>query len=305
MFDTNRRVKLSEFSEFFDEIRRDIDFYSIGKIPTRVPCRLVPVGELRHIKEASSYSDIVGFICPEELVDHIPREMGCAISHRPVESAFRIHQNLCSRRDYFWKSYKSVISPDAVIHPRAYVDPDNVQIGPGTYIGANAVIQQNTIIGSRCRVGAGTVIGSDAYEIASIDGHNMLQAHAGGVWIGNDVIFCSNCTVARSIYPAFTRIGDECSFDNLVHVAHDCELQQGCKMTACSMLSGRVDLDEGAYLGPNSTISNGLRVGKKGVVTIGSTVVRNVKDGSRVTGNFAIDHDRFIHNLKTSTRSKD
>ena len=107
--------------------------------------------------------------------------------------------------------------------------------------------------------------------------------------------------VARSIYPTFTDIGDGCGFDNLVHVAHDCVLEAGCKMTACSMLSGRVDLMAGAYLGPNSTVSNGVVIGEKGIVTIGSTVTRSVDAGARVTGNFAIEHKRFMRNLSANS----
>ncbi|PWG02090.1 hypothetical protein [Sphingosinicella humi] len=302
MFNIDKRARLREFATYFDEIARDIDFYTIGKVPTRVECRLVPITDRRHIREAASCSGIVGFICPADLVDDVPPDVGCAISSDPIAAAYYVHRELCGRSGYFWSDFDTVIAPDAFVHPRAYIDPRNVRIGPGSWVGPNAVVQERSIIGSGCRIGAGTVIGSEAYEIAPIGGRNRLQAHAGGVWIGNNVVFCSNSAVARSIYPVFTRIGDDCSFDNLVHVAHDCELEAGCKMTACSMLSGRVDLAAGAYLGPNSTVSNGLQIGEKSVVTIGATVVRNVRNGARVTGNFAIDHDKFIRNLKATVR---
>lgn len=301
MFNIDQRTQLSDCNTWLDEIVRDAGFFAVGKIPTRVPARLVPVGSGKFIGELETEIDgIAAVICTAELVDQIPEHLGCAVAENPLRAAFFIHEMLCAQAGYYWGDFATKIAPDAEVHPTAYVAEKNVVIGAGTFVGPNAVVQQRSIIGERCRIGAGTVIGSEAFEIVQIDGMNKLQAHGGGVRLGNDVVFCSNSAVARSIYPTFTDIGDNCGFDNLVHVAHDCVLEAGCKMTACSMLSGRVDLKAGAYIGPNSTISNGLVIGEKGLVTIGSTVIRDVEAGARVTGNFAIEHKRFMRNLKAS-----
>jgi UDP-3-O-[3-hydroxymyristoyl] glucosamine N-acyltransferase len=37
-----------------------------------------------------------------------------------------------------------------------------------------------------------------------------------------------------------------------------------------------------------------LTIGKKASISLGSVVTKDVKEGNRVSGNFAIDHDRFI-----------
>lgn len=82
--------------------------------------------------------------------------------------------------------------------------------------------------------------------------------------------------------------------DAQVHVAHDCQIGKRVTITACSEISGRVEIGDDAYLGPNCTISNGVRIGAKATVTIGSVVVRDVAEGARVTGNFALPHENWL-----------
>ncbi len=303
MFNTGNRVQLSDFASLVDSVVKNAEFFSVGKIPSRVPARLVPVGSAKFLRELkSNLGDIAAVICTPDLVDQIPDHIGCAVSKNPVTAAFHIHAALCAKVGHFWTDFQSIIAPEADIHPSAVIAKMNVRIGVGCFVGPNAVIQERSIIGERCWIGAGTVIGSEAFEISMIDGINRLQPHGGGVHIGNDVIFCSNSAVARSIYPTYTKIGDGCGFDNLVHVAHDCVLEAGCKLTACSMLSGRVDLMANTYLGPNSTVSNGLVLSENSVVTIGSTVVRNVDANTQVTGNFAVPHIQWIRFVKSITK---
>ena len=285
---------LSEYAHLFSTIRNDCEFHSVAKIPSRIDARLVPVGSKKYLRDLyESIGGIAGVICTQELVDDIPRELGCAVSDSPVNASYEVHRDLV-RKGVFWQSYPSRIHPSATVHSTAYVAPTDVEIGANTVVAPNASIHERSIIGADCYIGPGTVIASPAYEVSILDGRQTLLPQAGGVRIGNNCAFLANTTVARSIFPLFTEIGDDCSFDNLVHVAHDCVLGRGVKMTACSMLSGRVTILDNAYIGPNATISNGLTIGEKSTVTIGSVVVRDVADGVRVTGNFAVPHGEHV-----------
>ncbi len=293
MFVRSHRL-LSEYSAVFLSIHRDCSFHAIGKIPTRLAGRVVPVGGRKYLRELMECLDgIAAVICTPDIVDEIPPELGCAISDSPVRASLEVHRELV-RKNAFWNSFESRIHPTAQIHPSAYVAPTDVEIGANTLIAPHASVHERSIVGADCFIGPGTVIGSPAYEVSILDGKSTLLPQAGGVLIGDNCAFLANTTVARSIFPLFTEIGDNCSFDNLVHVAHDCVLGRGVKMTACSMLSGRVTILDDAYIGPNATISNGLTIGKKSTVTIGSVVVRDVPDGARVTGNFAVPHGEHL-----------
>ncbi len=298
-------TKLSSFSDNFDCIVRDCSFYGVGKIPTRLSNKLVPVGSSKFLPELMRDIDgVAGVICPPNLLEQIPSHLGCAISSKPLEAAYKLHRHLARTKDHYWESFPSRIDPSAQIHPTAYVAESDVTIGPGCVIGPHASIMERVFLGEGTIVGPNTVIGSSAYEMAEIDGVPQLLDQVGGVRVGRGCVFLAGVTVARSTFPTWTEIGDFCSFDNLVHIAHDCVLGRGVKMTACSMLSGRVTLGEKAYIGPNATVSNGVSIGAGALVTIGSVVVSDVPPGKRVTGNFAVDHSAFKRHIASIGKTR-
>ncbi|WP_419183019.1 hypothetical protein [Pseudomonas guariconensis] len=63
------------------------------------------------------------------------------------------------------------------------------------------------------------------------------------------------------------------------------------------MLSGRVSLGNDVYIGPNATVSNGITIGDRSTVSIGSVVVFDTPSDTRTTGNFAMDHKEFMRNF--------
>ena len=56
-------------------------------------------------------------------------------------------------------------------------------------------------------------------------------------------------------------------------------------------------------MGFGTTISNGLCIGCSARANIGAVVTKNVGDNESVTGNFAIEHKKFIENLKTISKN--
>lgn len=288
---------LSTYESAGIRVLRDCLFYAAGKIPTRLNNRLVPLGDRRYLRELNcNLEGVAGVLCTEDVAADIPSGIGCAITTNPVGALYKIHAQRLSEGKY-WQSFPSQIHPDAKIHPNAHIDPRDVVIGPDTVVGPSAVIMERSIVGARCFIGAGTIVGTKAYEIGQIEGRTHLLPQAGGVLIGDDVVLLSNVTVAISIFPLFTEIRSQTTIDNGCHIAHDCILGEGTKVTAGVVLAGRVTLKDRAYLGPNSTISNGITVGAGSKVTIGSVVIEDVPDGANVSGNFAIpqrDHLRLV-----------
>ena len=294
MFNSHATSELNLFSEFFVDIVRNCEFAAIGKIPTRLNNRVVPLGGIQFIPQLLKHIDgIVGVITTSDCIDKVPQNLGCAIADKPLETAYKVHKVLLEK-GRFWTPFQTVVHENASVHPTAYIDSQNVVIGAGTIIAPGARILERTIIGENCFIGPGTIIGTPAYEVGSIDNVSQILPQAGGVRIGNNVSFLGNVMVARSIFPLFTEIGDNCSFDNLVHIGHDCVLGSGVKVTACSMLSGRVTLGNNVYIGPNATISNGITIAANAVVTLGSVVIQDVLEGERVSGNFAMSHWKFM-----------
>ncbi|MBA1321431.1 DapH/DapD/GlmU-related protein [Pseudomonas plecoglossicida] len=303
MFNT-AKVSLSAFDSTFISIARDCDFYCVAKIPTLTRHKLVPLSNIKYLKEIELHRDsIAGVICPPDLADKIPPELGCALSENPVRDAYSIHGSLTQTRDHYWTTFESQVHESVIVHPTAYISPTNVIIEKGCKIGPNVTIMDKVIIGQGTSVGANSVIGTDAYEMTSVEGKPTLIDQAGGVKIGKGCVILSGVTISRSTFPTWTKIGDYCSFDNLVHIAHDCQLGNRVKMTACSMLSGRALIGDDVYIGPNATISNGIHIGERSTVSIGSVVVFDTPSDTRVTGNFAMEHKSFMRNLVKNKRT--
>ena len=297
MFNYDHRVTLGEFKSE-GELIRDAEFFGVGKIPSRVPHRLVPVTNKRAVSELARHGEQVeAVVCPPELVAEIPESYGLLAAAEPICAAHRIHGALAARPNYYWTDFPSRISSSAMIHPTAHVAERNVVIEDDVQIDAGAIVGNRVLVGKGVFIGANSVVGSKAFELVQVAGRNVIQAQAGGVCVGPDAIFLSGVMVASSAFAAFTEIGENCGFDNLVHVAHDCVIERGVQVTAGAVLSGRVLLQAGSYVGPNATISNGLDVGANAAVSIGATVIRNVDSGMKVSGNFAIEHRRFMRNF--------
>jgi UDP-3-O-[3-hydroxymyristoyl] glucosamine N-acyltransferase len=147
------------------------------------------------------------------------------------------------------------ISGTAVIHPSALVSPlafigeyveiqANVEIMPGTYVGAHSTIGESTKlfpkvsiythvkIGKNCRIHSGTVIGSDGFGYVFHQGQHVKIWHIGSVIIKDDVeIGANSCIDAGTFIP--TLISEKCIIDNLVQVGHNTQVRCG----SCTMWS--------------------------------------------------------------------
>ena len=303
MFAYDNRAMLSEFSQFGQTLR-DVPFFGVAKLASRVPHRLVPAINGKALKAAAAEQGIAAVATTPDLAGSVPEGVGVLVSDDPLAACFHIHQLLGERLGHYWLDRAPQIAASAVVHPSAQVAERNVVIGEDAVIEAGAVICERSEIGARTRIGPGTVIGTGAFELVEIDGRNHLQMQAGGVRIGEDSIFLSSVMVARSAFATFTEIEANCAFDNLVHIAHDCLIGRGSQVTACAILAGRVTLGEGAYIGPNATISNGITIGAGAQVTLGAVVIRDVPAGEKVTGNFAVEHGSFMRRFRDQMRRR-
>jgi UDP-3-O-[3-hydroxymyristoyl] glucosamine N-acyltransferase len=63
---------------------------------------------------------------------------------------------------------------------------------------------------------------------------------------------------------------------------------------AHASITGSVVIGDEVWIGPNATISSAITVGNRASVSLGSVVTQDVPDDQRVSGNFAIRHERFL-----------
>jgi UDP-3-O-[3-hydroxymyristoyl] glucosamine N-acyltransferase LpxD len=184
----------------------------------------------------------------------------------------------------------AVVSPNAKIHESSSIGHYTV-VGDGVVIGSNVeirnhvVISSNVIIGDGCLIKSHAVIGEEGFGIEKDDnGNNFHIPHIGSVHIGNDSEIGSFTTVCSgTITP--TKIGNFTMVDDHVHIAHNCKIGDNVVITACAEVSGSVEIEDNAWLGPNSSVLQGLTVGSKSTLGIGAVAVRSIPANEVRVGN--------------------
>ena len=173
----------------------------------------------------------------------------------------------------------------------------NVVIGPNTHIGINSRIYDgvkihgNTKIGDNVVVGYNSIIGYPGFGFARTTSTPVRIPHVGGVIIGNNVdIGCLNTIVAGTIEPTF--IGDGTKVDDHVHIGHNAQIGKNCIITACAEM-GRMNMGNDVWVGPNSSIIQGVEIGDKAYIGISSVVTKNVEKDSIVAGSPATTIDNL------------
>jgi len=302
MFTKNTIQASSISADLKLDLRTDFKFSYCGKISLNLPNMLVPIESKKYLDEMKENPHISGVICMPELVDEFNDQIGVIISSNPRECLNNIQSHVACIDNFQWKSFKSIIDDSSKIHPTAYISEQDVVIGKNVKIGPNSVVYPRSVIEDNVSIGACSVIGCDAFE--NNFGENGLKEfiQSGGVLLKNASRIFSNTCIVRATYGGFTEIGENSMVDNLVHIAHDAVIGKNVKVIACAEVSGRVNIGDNSTIGMNATVLNGISIGTGADVSLGAVVTRDVNDGQRVTGNFAIDHAVFISKLKSERK---
>lgn len=297
---TGNTLPLRKFSGNFGlETLRDCELAFVGKVPTRLHARIVPCQKPEHIEQAVSASGVVGIVTKHDLAEFVPDTLGLALSENPIRSILLLQDHLARLPNFQWLSFASRVHPSVIIGEGAVIAGNDVEIGEGCLIHPNVVIMPRSIIGPYCTIGSGTIIGTDAFEVNTSVSPQTIVKQSGGICLAAHVDVQAKCTLVRSTFGGFTELGEETKLDCQVHFAHDCRTGKRVRIAACAEVSGRVDIGDDSFIGPNASISNGVRIGARAKVTIGAVVTRDVPDDATVSGNFAIEHKKWLDFLRS------
>lgn len=257
------------------------------------------IDNIKYLKNISNNAKMI-ITTPE--ISKLLSNRGICISENPRISFFKLHNYLAETKEYnIEKEFKTQIGTDCNISKLSYISEKNVRVGSNVTIEEFVSIKENTIIGDNTIIRAGSVIGGEGYEFKRMLNEDILPVkHIGWTVIGNYVEIQSNTCVVKAIYPwDKTIIEDNCKIDNLVHVAHGVKIRKGAFLVAGSLIGGRTIINKNAWIGVGATVSNGLVIGKNAKVNIGAVATRDVDENASVTGNFAIEHKKFIQFIKS------
>ncbi len=183
------------------------------------------------------------------------------------------------------------IGSDVCIHPNVVIYP-GVVVGDRTLLHANCVIHERSQIGTDCVIHSGAAIGSEGFGFVPTREGWFKMEQSGYTVLETGVEVGCNATIDR---PAVgeTRIHRYTKLDNLVHIAHGCDVGEGCAMAAQGGLAGGVRLGNRVFLGGQVGISNQVRVGDGTQAAAQTGITSDLAAGSVVMGTPAVPFRQF------------
>ena len=191
------------------------------------------------------------------------------------------------------------VAPSAKIGKNVYIGPftfigENVQIGDDTRIYPNVTIYDGCQIGQRVTIHAGTVIGADGFGFApNAAGYEKIP-QIGIVIIEDDVEIGANTCIDRSTMGQ-TVIHKGVKLDNLIQVAHNCEIGENTVMSAQVGLAGSTKIGAWCMVGGQAGFCGHIKIADKTFIGAQSGVISNTKgNGEQLIGAPAIDPKIFF-----------
>lgn len=213
------------------------------------------------------------------------------------------------------------VGADCYIGPHAYIG-EGVSVGSGCQIYANVVIEEGAQVGCDCllypgvsiyhgcQIGnrvtlhSGAVIGADGFGFAPTpEGYDKIP-QIGIVIIEDDVEIGANTCVDRSTMGA-TVVHRGVKLDNMVQIAHNCEVGSHTVMSAQVGLAGSTKIGEWCMCGGQSGFAGHIKIGDHCGIGAQAGVISNLKDGTQVIGTPAIDPSQFFRSSAVFKRLPD
>ncbi len=157
------------------------------------------------------------------------------------------------------------------------------RIGTDCLIYSNVSIREKVEIGHRVIVHSGTVIGSDGFGFATVQGIHHKIPQTGTVVIEDDVEIGANVTIDRARFGK-TVIGKGTKVDNLVQIAHNVVIGPNCLLVAQAGISGSTTLGKNVVLAGQAGVVGHITIGDNVMVGAQSGVSKSVPANAHIWG---------------------
>ena len=190
-------------------------------------------------------------------------------------------------------SESAQIGKDVYIGPFTFVG-EGVKIGDGSIINPNVTIYDGCQIGKNVTIHACSVIGADGFGFApNTEGYEKIP-QLGIVIIEDNVEIGANTCIDRSTMRQ-TVIHKGVKLDNLIQVAHNCEIGENTVMSAQVGMAGSTKIGAWCMVGGQAGFAGHIHVADKTMVGAQCGVINNTKgNGENLIGSPAMDPKDFF-----------
>jgi UDP-3-O-[3-hydroxymyristoyl] glucosamine N-acyltransferase len=173
-----------------------------------------------------------------------------------------------------------------------FVGP-SAQIGEDSFLHPHAVVHERCVVGKRVVLHTGSVIGSEGFGWAFIEGRLERIPQVGNVVLEDDVEIGANSCVDRA-QTGSTSIGRGTKIDNLVQIGHNCRIGMHCAIASQTGLAGSTIVGDYVKMAGQVGVSGHVRIGSRSTIAGQAGVWGDIEEGAMVSGNPARDHRERI-----------
>ncbi len=279
----------------------DVEITSLNTLKDASNSELSFVANAKYIKDVAS-SNAAAIICSEDVAQQVPSGCVALVVDEPYWQMAVVSQKFAPAIEDD-ESCEVVVGEGSVVSPKAHLAPGakvgkNSHIMAGAYIGSGAVVGDNSIIypnvvvyrdckiGNDCIIHAGTVVGADGFGFASnrLGEHKKIY-HIGNAVIEDDVEIGSNVSIDRAVFGS-TIIKKGARLDNLIQVAHNCEIGEGSVFAAQSGMAGSSIIGRNNVFGAQSGIAGHLSVAPFNTFAARCGVTKTIKESGKTFAGF-------------------
>ncbi len=190
-------------------------------------------------------------------------------------------------------SKSAEIGDDVYVAPFAYIG-DGVKIGDGSRIFPHVCIYDGCQIGKNVTIHAGSVIGADGFGFApSQEGYDKIP-QLGIVVIEDNVEIGANTCIDRSTMGQ-TIIHKGVKLDNLIQVAHNCEIGENTVMSAQVGMAGSTKIGNWCMVGGQAGFAGHIHVADRTIIGAQCGVIGDTKgNGESLIGSPHMDPKVFF-----------
>lgn len=189
---------------------------------------------------------------------------------------------------------------DGVTVEAGAIISERAEIGAGSLIGAGAVIGQGVKIGRDCRIfpnatvryalvgdrvwiHPGASIGADGFGFSSSgEGHKRVP-QIGRVILQDDVEVGAGSTIDRGAMDD-TVIGEGTKIDNLVQIAHNCQIGRHCMIAGMVGISGSTTVGDFVTMGGQVGVADHVKIGDFCFIAARTGVTKDLPGGNVYAG---------------------
>jgi len=187
---------------------------------------------------------------------------------------------------------RTVLGAGTVLHPGVHIAEDCVVGGQCEFL-PGVALYRRTRVGDRVRIHANAVLGSDGFGYVTVEGVHHKVPQAGWVEVGDDVEIGAGTTIDRGALGA-TRIQRGSKLDNLIQIAHNVQVGEGCLIAAQVGISGSTSLGDYVTMGGKVGTVGHVHIGNRAICSGNAMIGKDVPEGAWVSGFLARPHREWL-----------